>query len=106
MPLQLPPFGLKLDDDAGVAVRRYGGCNTEHPIGDSDEYLDEAQLAECSCPCGHELFEISVGVALYDDSQDVRRLYLGCRCAQCGLTAVYGDWKNECEDYQSLLANL
>ena len=99
-------FGLSLDDDAGAAVRRCAGCNTDHAIGDSSEYLAEAQLEECSCPCGHEMFEIAAGVALYDASQAVRWLYLGCRCTRCGLIAVYGDWKNECEDVRSLLAKV
>ncbi|WP_193378329.1 hypothetical protein [Schlesneria paludicola] len=29
---------------------------------------------------------------------------LGFRCTACGLTAVYGDWKNEYNGYQELLA--
>ena len=48
-------------------------------------------------------FEISAGVALYQDSQDVRWLYVGCRCVCCGLTACYGDWKNEYPGYETLL---
>ena len=68
--------------------------------------MHEAQLEECACPCGREAFKISAGVSLYEGSHDVRWLYLGCRCAQCGLTAVYGDWKNECEGYQTLLVKV
>src|SRR4051812_36926020 len=45
-------FRLVLDDTEGAAVRTCVGCAAEHPIGDSDEYLDEAELEECSCPCG------------------------------------------------------
>jgi hypothetical protein len=99
-------FGLALDDNAGAAVRTCVACNTEHPIGDSDEFLGEAELGECACPCGSEAFEITIGVSLYDDSEDVRWLYLGCRCPKCGLTAVYGDWKNEFNGYQQLLARV
>jgi hypothetical protein len=99
-------FRLALDDDEGAAVRTCIGCQTEHPIGDSDEFLDEAELAECACPCGGEEFEITVGVSLYEESADVRWLYLGCRCPKCGLTAVYGDWKNEFNDYRELLARV
>ena len=44
----------------------------EHPIGDSSEYLKDAELEECACPCGSEEFEITVGVSLYEDSNDVR----------------------------------
>jgi len=96
-------FGLLLDDTQGVAVRACVACAAEHPIGDSDESLEEAELDACACPCGNEAFEVTVGVSLYDDSEDVRWLYVGCRCPECGLTAVYGDWKNEFNDYQELL---
>jgi hypothetical protein len=99
-------FRLALDDTAGAAVRTCSGCAAEHPIGDSNEYLEEATLEECACPCGGEEFEITVGVSLYDDSEDVRWLYVGCRCVLCALTAVYGDWKNEYNGYQELLARV
>jgi hypothetical protein len=99
-------FRLTLDDNVGAAVRTCVGCGTEHPIGDSDEYLDDAELQECACPCGAEEFEITVGVSLYDDSEDVRWLYLACRCPNCGLAAVYGDWKNEFLGYHALLAKV
>lgn len=96
-------FGLALDDNEGAAVRTCSNCHAEHPIGDSEDYLDDAELGECACPCGAESFEITVGVSLYADSEDVRWLYLGCRCPECGLTAVYGDWKNEFNGFRALL---
>jgi len=99
-------FRLLLDDAQGAAVRTCTTCSAEHPIGDSDEYLAQAELGECACPCGGEEFEIAVGVSLYVGSEDVKWLYLGCRCPRCGLVAVYGDWKNEFEDYRKLLARV
>jgi hypothetical protein len=100
-------FGLLLDDTAGVASRVCITCDAEaHPIGDSAEFMDEAEEEECACPCGEEAFEITVGVSLYADSEDVRWLYLGCRCPACGLTAVYGDWKNEFNGYRELLGRV
>lgn len=99
-------FRLLLDDNEGAAVRVCSQCNTEHPIGDSQEFLEDASLEECACPCGAESFEITIGVSLYDDSEDVKWLYLGCRCSKCGLTAVYGDWKNEFIGYRGLLARV
>lgn len=99
-------FRLWLDDQAGAAMRRCVKCASERPIGDSDEYLDDAELEECACPCGHEEFQISAGVSLYEDSEDVRWIYLGLRCTKCGLTAVYGDWKNEFIGYRNLLARI
>jgi len=99
-------FRLALDDDQGAAVRICVTCKTEHAIGDSAEYLVDAALGECACPCGGEEFEITVGVSLYSDSEDVRWLYIGCRCPKCGLTAIYGDWKNEFIGYRELLARV
>ena len=100
-------FALYLDDTAGVASRVCVACDAEaHPIGDSAEFMDEAEEEECACPCGEEALEITVGVSLYDDSEDVRWLYVGCRCPKCGLTAVYGDWKNEYNGYRELLARV
>lgn len=99
-------FRLALDENEGVAIRTCSACQVDHPIGDSAEFLEDAEPEECACPCGHEDFEITVGVALYQDSEDVRWLYLGCRCPECHLTAVYGDWKNEFPGYRDLLAQV
>lgn len=99
-------FRLRLDDHVGAAVRVCVSCGSEHPVGDSSEYLVDAELEECACPCGHDSFEVTAGVSLYEGSEDVRWLYLGCRCPACGLTACYGDWKNEYEDYRALLGRV
>ncbi len=99
-------FSLRVDNNEGVAIRTCGACACEHPIGDSEEYLADAELEECECPCGESLFEVTVGVSLYEDSEDVRWLYIGCRCPHCGLTACYGDWKNEYSGYRELLARV
>jgi hypothetical protein len=99
-------FVLRMDDTAGAAIRRCVTCHQEHPIGDSADYLVEAELQKYECVCTEDVFEITVGVSLYDDSEDVRWLYVGCRCPACGLTGVYGDWKNEYSGYQELLARV
>jgi len=96
-------FELGTDEDQGAAVRTCSKCDERHPIGDSGEYLDDAELMQSICRCDGEAFEITVGVALYEGSDDVRWLYLGCRCPACGLVGCYGDWKNEFEDYRELL---
>ncbi len=97
-------FSLHVDDDVGVAVRTCLACGVAHAMGDSAEYLDEAELDECACPCKSEAFAITVGVSLYADSDDVRWVYIACTCAKCGLAAVYADWKNEFDDYRKFLA--
>jgi ribosomal protein S27AE len=99
-------FWLFLDDLQGVAVRTCVACDDAHAIGDSDNFMASAELDECVCPCDGEQFEITVGVSLYKGSEDVKWLYLACRCPTCGLTAVYGDWKNEYIGYKELLARV
>lgn len=97
-------FRVALDDVEGVAIRTCVACAVAQPIGDSADFLDDAEPEECACPCDNEEFEVTIGVSLYPDSDDVRWLYVGCRCPACGLTAVYGDWKNEFTGYRELLA--
>jgi hypothetical protein len=96
-------FRLALDEEQGAAIRTCSKCSTVHPIGDSDEYLEEAEPQPSICTCGKDVFEITVGVSLYDESDDVRWFYVGCRCSSCGVTGCYGDWKNEFIDYRELL---
>jgi hypothetical protein len=96
-------FQLYVDDKAGAAVRVCEPHQHEHPIGDSAGYLNEAQLEACVCPCGADVFEITAGVALYKESEDVRWLYLGCRCTASGLVGCFADWKNEYTDFNVFL---
>ena len=99
-------FVLRMDDAAGAAIRKCVSCLEEHPIGDSGDYLDETELQMFQCVCLENVFEITIGVSLFDDGEDVRWLYVGCRCPKCGLTGVYGDWKNEFNGYRELLARV
>lgn len=99
-------FQLAMDENEGAAVRTCIKCGDQHPIADSAEYLADAELQDSCCLCDADQFEITVGVSLYHASQDVRWLYIGCRCPSCGLTGVYGDWKNEYLDYRALLAKV
>jgi len=96
-------FVLDMDDGEGAAVRTCSSCKKDHPIGDSADFLADAALERARCVCGKDVFEITVGVSLYEDCEDVRWLYVGCRCPACGLTGCYGDWKNEFNGYQELL---
>ena len=100
-------FALLMNEEEGVAARVCRACNSEHGIGDSDEYIDEVEsVYGVECSCGGDEFEVMAGVALYQDSTDVRWFYLGLECTACGLAGVHGDWKNEHEGYEALLANV
>lgn len=80
------------DETAGCARIRCLACDTEAYIADSAEYADEGNLAECSCSCGGETFNVCLGFALREDGE-VRWISLGLRCVQDGLLGVYADWK-------------
>lgn len=96
-------FRIRVDDNEGAAIRICPACSTEYPIGDSADYMGDAELEDRECCCGAAEFEVTVGVSLYPDSEDVRWLYLGCRCPKCGLTGSYADWKNEFNGHRELL---
>lgn len=96
-------FLLDIDADEGVAIRQCKTCRKRRPMGNSEDYLEDASPEQCGCPCDEDEFEITVGIALYEASEDVRWFYVGCRCDACGLTAVYGDWKNEFIGFRALL---
>ena len=96
-------FNLLLDENEGVAIRQCIACKTEHPIADSKDFLEDAGLEISECICRSKIFEITVGVSLYENRKDVKWLYVGCRCVNCGLIGCYGDWKNEYPEFRDLL---
>lgn len=100
-------FTIVMNENEGVAARICTSCNAEHGIGDSDDFIDDVEeVYPIECTCGANQFKIMAGVALYDGSEDVRWFYLGCECVSCGLSGVYGDWKNEFNGFRELLGRV
>jgi Zn finger protein HypA/HybF involved in hydrogenase expression len=85
-------FQVEADDTEGCARARCGACRTALYIADSAENLDEADLAECACPCGNETFAVAVGYSLRENLE-VRWISVGLRCTRDGTLGVYADWK-------------
>ena len=52
---------------------------------DSQDTVDDAELAEASCPCGNEAFNVAAGIAFCAESDDVRWVYAGLRCVRDGV---------------------
>jgi hypothetical protein len=96
-------FNLESDEDEGAARRTCTACGTVHLMGDSAEYADEASFDNHECVCGAEEFQLLSGVALYDESNDVRWYYIGCLCTQCNLVGVFAHWKCEAGDADEFL---
>ncbi len=96
-------FRLTTDDDCGVAIRTCAACGAEAFIGDSAEYVEEAEPETSVCLCGNEHLELTLGVALYADTNDVRWCYIGARCPKCELVGVFSDYKAEAGDADAFL---
>ncbi len=99
-------FRLFDDEEAGVARRDCVACGESHLMFDSAEYLADANLDEHVCMCDNAALSIHCGVALYEGTQDVQWLYIGCRCAECGMVGVYADWKCEGGPVEAFMARV
>jgi hypothetical protein len=97
-------FRVLVDDEQGCAVAICLSCQTETPLADSSEVLNDADLGECACPCGGETFAVAVGFALTRD-HEVRWVSIGLRCFNDGAPGVYADWKVDYAPTAHLLAD-
>jgi hypothetical protein len=97
-------FRLESDEEEGAGRRTCCSCQEVHLIGDSAEYEADAEFEGHQCVCDGDQFELMVGVALYEGSNEVRWCYIGCRCSKCQLVGVFADWKCEAGDADAFLA--
>ena len=88
-------FKLWADDDAGVAKRQCTSCGEAAFVADSEEYWDEASPEAWRCvECGSTQTNVGVGFALYSDEDGgIRWIYVGVRCADCGVLGCFAGWK-------------
>ena len=96
-------FSVMLDDEEGAAIRTCRSCHAEVAMLDSVEFMEDADLGEAACPCGHEVFDVAVGFALRENAE-VRWVSLGLRCLNDGLLGVYADWKIDYSPSRHLLS--
>jgi hypothetical protein len=79
-------------------------CQREHFICDSKEFWEEASPQHWACiECDSERTNVGVGFSFYPDSRDVKWLYVGCRCAKCGVLGCFAGWKVGYGDSERLL---
>ncbi|MEV0827241.1 hypothetical protein [Nonomuraea rubra] len=62
-------FNVLADDVEGCVRRICAGCRETSYVADSADHAEEADLAECACPCGGEEFAVAVGFALRGDGE-------------------------------------
>jgi hypothetical protein len=95
-------FEVLIDVEEGCAATTCVTCQAQAAVADSEDYLDDADLEECACPCGGEMFSAVVGFAM-TESGEVRWISLGLRCVADGVLGVYTDWKIDYEPSRHLL---
>ena len=84
-------FTVEIEGGNG-ARRRCVTCKRRKFVCDSKDTWG-GEPDEAACPCGHEVFQLGAGFALYDDGADVRWIYVVLRCVRCKEIGVYEDWK-------------
>jgi hypothetical protein len=97
-------FRLDVDRNEGAARRTCSACGVEHFICDSEEYWKEADPESWQCiECKGKHANICIGFSLYEGHRDIRWLYVGVRCIQCGVLGTFGDWKVGYGDSEQLM---
>ena len=87
-------FHLEADDNEGVAKRTCSKCTRHHFLCDCEEYWEDAEPEMWKCiECNSEDANIGVGFSLYEDDGEIRWLYVGYRCARCGVLGCFAGWK-------------
>ncbi|RSL16231.1 hypothetical protein EDE15_1742 [Edaphobacter aggregans] len=86
-------FFFFADDDEGCAKRICSFCGEAHFVCDSQEWWTNSNPEEWKCAeCGSKSANIGVGFSVYEDGE-IRWLYVGERCASCGILGCFAGWK-------------
>ena len=89
-------FHLHADDNEGVAIRVCAKCAAEHFICDSGEFWEDAEPEQWRCikKCKSDVCNVGVGFSQYADSPtSIKWIYIGVRCARCGILGCFAGWK-------------
>jgi hypothetical protein len=96
-------FSLEADDNEGAARRTCVACGTEYFICDSADSWQDAEPEPWSCiECKSKHANVGCGFALRANGE-VRWIYVGARCARCGILGCYAGWKIDYEPSTHLL---
>jgi hypothetical protein len=99
-------FKLLADDNEGCAKRTCASCSKEKFVCDSEEYWPTASPEQWKCiECASTSANVGVGFSLYEDGE-VRWLYIGERCANCGILGCFAGWKVAYSPSKQLLAQV
>jgi hypothetical protein len=82
-------------DCSDMARRTCATCDAEAYICDSERYWEPPTTAwKCVDGCPGNICNVGVGYAGYDDDPSgIHWIYVGERCAECGVMGCFADWK-------------
>ncbi|MCL1926797.1 MAG: hypothetical protein FWF95_06660 [Syntrophorhabdaceae bacterium] len=85
-------FTFKIDTAEGVIEITCVACGKKHLLLDSEKSLAKSKPENAKCSeCKKSQFNVAVGFIHRRDSE-VKWVYIGNRCANCGILGSYGDW--------------
>lgn len=88
-------FYFWADDDEDCARKQCESCEASSFIGDSEDYWEDANPKQWKCvicKSKAKVCNLGVGFSLYEDGE-VRWLYVGQRCVDCGVLGCFAGWK-------------
>ena len=90
---ELQEFAIKIDDFEGAIEVTCIGCSEKRLLLDSEDAWEDCEPEEVSCPvCEKDTHNVGVGF-VYRKSGEVKWVYIGHRCVNCGVLGSSCDWK-------------
>jgi len=85
-------FTFKIDINEGAVETTCTVCNKKHLLLDSEDYWNKCKPEIAKCPeCKKYQYNVGIGF-IHRVSGEVKWVFIGNRCASCGLLGSYGDW--------------
>ena len=86
-------FTFQVDPDEGAIEVVCASCGKKRLLLDSSKYWDDCSPTKAKCPeCKKNQYNLGIGF-VYRENGDVKWIYIGNRCTNCGLLGSYADWK-------------
>jgi hypothetical protein len=84
---------VHLDADEGAIQITCSKCKNKRLLLDSEELWGNCRHKKAKCPiCKKDVFNLSIGF-VFRDNKDIKWVYLGNRCINCGVLGSFSDWK-------------
>ncbi len=86
-------FEMRIDADEGVIQVKCTKCNEKKILLDGEEFWEDAspRLRKCNVCKKSKIHNLRVGF-IRRENGDVKWVYIGSRCTECGTLASYLDW--------------